>query len=186
MLLWSFQLTLFVKGVGKPDTPWLLRLNYQFLTYWLFLNIQWMYLNHHSGCFLACCLLPPWPPENGSNWKICCSALGISISALNDETKIKTDIEKVWVSMTRPKPRLKRFVSQWKDREILGLNEDTKTETETVSVLITRPRMKIFESPSQDWDWNFLSLSDGSETETEILWVSKTRKISNSGELFLM
>ena len=49
--------------------------------------------------------------------------------SLNDETDTKT--ENVWVSMTRPRQRLKKSESQWRDRDLkcLSLNDETETET---------------------------------------------------------
>ena len=78
---------------------------------------------------------------------------------------IETKIENFWVSMTRLRPKLKRFESQWLDWdwEVVNLNEETKTEKVWVQ----------WWDWDQDWDrvygWKYLSLNDGAETGQKML-----------------
>ena len=87
--------------------------------------------------------------------------------SLKDETK--TETEKVWVSVTRPRLKRSESHSQVPDHK--------KLETKKVWVSMTRPRPGLNRSESQwrdrDRDWKCLSLND--ETETEKVWISMTR-----------
>ena len=69
--------------------------------------------------------------------------------------------------MTRPRPRLKRSESQWRDRDQdwkdLSLNDET--ETQKVWVSMTRPRLKWSESQSQDRDRDHKNI----ETKTKVV-----------------
>ena len=82
--------------------------------------------------------------------------------------------------MTRPRLRLERSWSQWRDRDrdwkSRSLNDETETETEKVWVSMTRPRprLKRFESQSRDRDRDHKNI----ETKTKVVETIKdeTRK----------
>ena len=81
-------------------------------------------------------------------------------------------------SRLRPRPRLQRSVSQWRNRiwdwKCLSINDDTETENVLVSRARLRPTLERCESQWQDRDrdWKCLSLNDETKIETEKIWVS--------------
>ena len=73
----------------------------------------------------------------------------------------ENEVENVWVSITKLRPRLRRSESQWQDQEWKCLSLNNKTETEKMWILMTRLRLQMCESQLQDRDWK--------------IWVSMTR-----------
>ena len=117
--------------------------------------------------------------------------------SLNNETK--TETENVWVSITRPKlrlkmsksqlqdrdwnvqasmtrpiPRLKKCESQWWDRDCkcVSLNDETKTETEKS------------ESQCQDQDWKNLSVRNKTGQKMSIPRLHQDSPLEGRGMIF--
>ena len=76
--------------------------------------------------------------------------------------KTETKTEKVWVSMTRPRPRLKMSESQWLDWDRDWKDVSLKDETETENFWVSMKRLRL--RPKNH------SLNDETETKTEKIW----------------
>ena len=94
--------------------------------------------------------------------------------------------------MSRPRPRLKCWKSQCRDRDWIykSLNVETKIKTESlwVSMSRPRPRLNLQKSQCRDWDrdWIFKSLNFETKTETESLRVSMSRPRLRLENLFFL